>query len=246
MKLAGFTTSGDTALATNLTTFNGLTAGSGTTCTASLNTTNYTTTGAAAITMSASQVADDSTFAGAGNNNNGALTITLQGNVGNAIADASNSQFTFGSPLTAPVAPNASYTNLESTAMAITGGGGCNLIGSTTTILGGTNNSGSAQTVSMAWRTQTQAERTRPFLLSDIVNVSGMALNGISGQTDPFVLQMNYDSNLLPGDEAVMASHEMIYLGWLNPTTGQWENAIDGNFGTNVGSFRLGTGLTGA
>ena len=121
LKLTGFAASGDPALTTNLSTFNGLTAGNGNvTFTASLNTSNYTTTGIKTITMSASQLADDSTLPGAGNNNNGGLTITLQGNVGNATADASNSKTAFGAALTALVAQNASYANLESTVTAST------------------------------------------------------------------------------------------------------------------------------
>ena len=55
--------------------------------------------------MSASQLADDSNLPGAGNNNNGAMTVTLQGNVGNATADASNSPTSFGSRLDRPRRP---------------------------------------------------------------------------------------------------------------------------------------------
>ena len=49
------------------------------------------------------------------------------------------------------------------------------------TILAGTNSSGSAQTVSMQWRTQTLTERASPQLISDIVRVSGMSVD-IGGQ----------------------------------------------------------------
>ena len=93
LRLTGFAASGDAALSTNLSTFNGLAAGIGTTCTASLNTGNYTTTGVNVISMSASQLADDSSLPGAGSNNNGAITVTLQGNVGNSTADTSNSRY---------------------------------------------------------------------------------------------------------------------------------------------------------
>ena len=61
-----------------------------------------------------------------------------------------------------PVAQNASYANLESKATATTGSGGYQLVGSTATILAGTNSSGSAQTVSMAWRTQTLSGANKP------------------------------------------------------------------------------------
>jgi uncharacterized protein YjbI with pentapeptide repeats len=237
----GFTATGDPALSTNLSTFGGLAAGSGNTFTTSLNTGNYTTTGINTVTMSASQLADDSTLPGAGSNNNGAITVTLQGNVGNATADKSNSQNSFGTALTAPVAPNGSYANLDSKVTATSGSGGYGMIGSEATILEGTNTSGSAQTVTMQWRTQTQAERKSPELISDVVRLSGMALDGTS-QTSPFVLQMNYNPSLLPlgaGSEGLLASKQQIYLAWLDPGDGKWENAILGNIGTNLGGFYL-------
>ena len=249
LKLTGFTASGDAALTTTLPpTFNGLTAGNGNTYTASLNTANYTTSGSKTVSLSASQLVDDSALPGAGGNNNGGITVTLQGNVGNATADKSNSQSSFGSPLTAPVGQNASYANLESTATATTGSGGYGMVGSTATILAGTNASGSSEMVSMAWRTQTQAERTGPGLISDVVCLSGMTLNGTTSQTSPFVLQMDYNPSLLPGgegSEGVWADDERIYLAWLNPSDDQWENAIDGNFGTNAGCSHPGAWPTG-
>ncbi len=66
LKLTGFATGGDPALSTNLSTFNGLSAGNGNTFTASLNTSNYTTTGINTVTMSAAQLADDSNLPGQG------------------------------------------------------------------------------------------------------------------------------------------------------------------------------------
>ena len=192
--------------------------------------------------MSASQLADDSTLSGAGNNNNGGIAVTLQGNVGNATADKSNSQNTFGAALTAPVAKNASYANLESTVATTSGSGGAAMIGSTATILAGTNSSGSAQTVNMQWRTQTTAELASAMLLSDVVQLSGLATSG-TGQTSPFVLQLDYDVNLLPGgasSEGLWASEGLIGPDWLDPATDQWTNAVNGDFGTNAGSFHLG------
>ena len=144
LKLTGSTATGDAALTTNLSTFSGLTADNGNTYTASLNTSNYTTTGSGMVSVAAFQLVDDSTLSGSGNNNNGAISIVLQGNVGNATADKSNSVTSFGTPLTAPVAQNASYANLESKATATTGNGGYGMVGSTATILAGTNSSGSA------------------------------------------------------------------------------------------------------
>lgn len=236
---AGFTANGDNALTTNLATFNGLTPNNGKTFTASLNTANYTTTGINTVTMSASQLADDSALSGVGNNNSGGITITLDANVGKATADAGNSQSTFGAALTAPVTPNGSYANLESMATATTGSGGYSMVGSTATILWGTNSSGSAQTVSMAWRTQTLEERTNLVLISDVVDLSGMSSAG-TGQTSPFVLQMTYNPALLPlgvGSQGLWASNEWLYLGWLNPNTDTWQNAVLGNYGSSNDAF---------
>ena len=59
---------------------------------------------------------------------------------------------------------------------------------------------------------------------------------------------MTYDPNLLrfgSGSEIFCASKEDIYLTWLNSTNGQWENAINGNIGTNLGDFHLGAWPTG-
>ena len=105
LKLTGFTASGDAALTTTSRPSADLPAGSGNTFTASLNTGNYTTTGIKTVTMSASQLADDSSLPGAGSNNNGAITVTLQGNVGNATADASNSADLLRQPLDRPGGP---------------------------------------------------------------------------------------------------------------------------------------------
>ena len=242
LKLTGFSAPGDTDFTTTLSPFGGLSAAGGyVTYTASLNTGSNTTTGVTTITMSASQLVDDSGLSGAGNNNNGTLTITLSGNVGNATADASNLQTSFGTALTAPVAQNASYANLASTVIATTGSGGSRMVGTTATILAGANSlSGSSETVSMAWRTRTQGER----LVSDVLDLSGMGMTGGTGHTSPFVLRMDYAPDLLGGNELVLASEEMIQLDWLNPATGTWQNAIDGNYGTNVGTFHLGAWQT--
>ena len=94
-----------------------------------------------------------------------------------------------------------------------------------------------------AWRGERrrQAERTSPVLISDVVDLSGMTFSGSSGQTSPFVLQMNYNPVLAAvgaGSEGLWASNEWIYLGWLNPNTDKWENAVLGNYRQQQRSFR--------
>ena len=149
--------------------------------------------------------------------------------------------------MTAPVSQNTSYANLASKVTASTGSGGQGMVGSTATILAGSNTSGSSQTVSMQWRTQTQVERLDPILISDILRLSGMAFDGTS-QTSPFVLEMTYNPSLLPlgaSSEGPWASNKQIYLAWLDPNDGKWENAIMGNIGANLGGFQLGDWPTG-
>jgi hypothetical protein len=76
-----------------------------------LSTSNYTTTGVTTITLSASQLVDDSSLPGAGSNNDGTVAVTLQGNVGNATADADNSQTAFGPALTSGVLVSVTTAN---------------------------------------------------------------------------------------------------------------------------------------
>ena len=55
---------------------------------------------------------------------------------------------------------------------------------------------------------------------------------------------MTYNPALLPGgigNEGQWASQGWIYLGWLNPTTNQWVNAVTGNYGSSNDTF-LGIG----
>ena len=240
LKLIGNTApTGDSAFSTTLLSFGGLSAGGYIPYTAAINTTNYTSTGVSTVVLSGSQLVDDSSLPGAGISNTGPIAITLEGNVGNATANASNSQTAFGPALTAPIAVNGSYASLESTVKSTTGSGGYGMVGSTATILAGMNgSSGLAQTVSMQWRTQTQAERTGPGLLSDVLDLSGMTFSG--SQTSPFVLQMDYDADLLPGgvsSENFLASEGSLVLGWFDPSTSQWENAIVGNIGSSNNHF---------
>ena len=248
MKLTGYNATGDAALSTNLAVFNGLAPGGGNTFTASFDTSHYTTTGTKTITLGAAQLVDDSSLSGAGGNNSGELTITLNGTVGQAAADHSNSRSSFGTPLLASVTSGNSYAGLESGLTADSANG---VLGSTATIVDGTA-SGPAS-VSMAWRGRTTTEKTIADggLISDVVNVSGLVLSGGgvyhgSLQTDMFVLQMNYDPNSLLNiwgeTEAQAAANGALYLGYLDlgadglvGGTGlnadHWIRAVDGNFG---------------
>ena len=254
LKLTGLSTSGDAALTTNLASFNALAAGSGTTCTATLNTGNYTTTGIKTITLAASQLVDDSTLPGAGGNNNGAITVTLQGTVGNATADASNSPTSFGTALTAPVAQNASYANLESKVATTTGSGGEGMVGTTATILAGTASKSS--TVSMAWRTATSNPQTgvQEGFVSDVLSLTGMGIVDTqtkdgSVHTDAFVLQMTYDPLGVESrkglSELAAAQAGLIQMDYLDEgldgiagtADDQWESAVLGNFGSNNDRF---------
>lgn len=241
LNLTGFSATGDTALTTTLLPFGGLSAGGYVTYTTSLNTSNDTTTGIKTVTMSASQLVDASSLPGAGNNNNGALTITLQGDVGNATADASNSQTSFGTALTAPVAQNASYANLASTVTATTGSGGQGMFGSTATILAGT--ASVSTTASMAWRTGASSEH----FASDVLDLSGIGV--VDGETkdgsvhtDTFVLQMNYSPLAVEAgtglSELGAAEAGLIQMDYLDEgPDNQWENAVFGNLGSSNDHF---------
>ena len=204
--------------------------------------------------MSASQLVDDSTLPGAGSNNNGAVTVTIQGSVGSATANAGNSPTAFGPALTAAVAQNGSYANLESKVTATTGNGGADMIGSTATILAG--RASTPATVSMAWRTGVNPPNPGPSegFVSDVLDLLGMAV--VNGQTkdgsvhtDPFVLQMSYDSTVVEArtgmDELSAALADRITMDYLDAGpdgvigTGddQWELAAAGNFGSSNQHF---------
>ena len=258
LKLTSFSATGDPALTTNLSTFNGLTAASGSngmTYSASLNTANYTTTsGSNIITMSASQLADDSSLPGAGSNNDGAITVTLQGNVGNATADASNSPAAFGPALTASVAGSGSYANLESKVTATTGSGGAGMVGTTATILAGA--ASVSTTASMAWRTAATNPQSgvKEGFVSDVLDLTGIGV--VDGQTkdgsvhtDTFVLQMDYDplavtarTGLAEQAAAAAGLIQMDYLdmgpdGIAGTADDHWERAVVGNFGSSNDHF---------
>jgi autotransporter-associated beta strand protein len=188
------------------------------------------------------------------------VSVAYSLNVGDATADRSNSRSTFGSPLSAIVAAHSgSYANLESKVVYATGSAGGPQIGSTARILAGGNSTGSDATLLMQWRTRNRDETSTgeggtsgpaagPLpswmtdetgnhggLLSDVVDISGMAGAGSPGQTDLFVLEMNYTDALFiySGDEESLRCRGMIFLGYLN-AEGRWVNAVEGNIGANT------------
>ncbi|MGH8046994.1 MAG: beta strand repeat-containing protein [Chthoniobacterales bacterium] len=89
-------------------------------------------------------------------------------------------------------------------------------------ILGGTTSTPASLQSSFAAFSPATNDNTR---LSDVFNLSGVpVVDPLTGATDIFVLQLQI-ANVTPTS----------YLGWFNPATMQWVNAVDGNFG-GVGS----------
>jgi len=254
LKLTDYTPAGDPAFTAYVSSFSGLAAGGSSGSFVTLNTNNYTTTGVTTLTMSSSQLVDDSPLPGAGSNNNGTIIVTLQGNVGTATADASNSPTKFGTALIAPIAKNASYANLESKASATAGSGGAGMVGSKATILAGT--ASVATTASMAWRTGATNPETgiHEGFIGDVVDLSGMGV--VPGQpihgslhTDKFVLQMSYDSLAVEQrtglSELAAANAGFIQMEYLDQgldakagtADDLWELAVLGNFGSTNNHF---------
>ncbi len=172
----------------------------------------------------------------------------------NATADASNSMSTWGVKKSLTFAAGAAY-DMTTVVVATTGTGGGPMLGTTASVIGGTNNSAGPQTVEMAWRTRTQSETTdleggtptspplpnnayNDGLISDVLSLNGTG-------TQKYVLEMDYDPSLLayPNtlfSEAELAEMGLIYLAAFNPTTGLWENAIDRNTpGMNAGTANI-------
>jgi hypothetical protein len=191
--------------------------------------------------------ANASDVQGAGANKTTAFTV----NVGDATADNNNSTTSFtGTVLTGVVAAGGSYRGLESKVFQATGTTGAGLAGgaSIAQILAGSNGTTGNQTMSMTWRTRTQAEKAGttfdPSLLhpttgiiSDVVNLTGIETAGTT--TGPFVLDMSYNPALLPNPppaniEQSLANNKLIYLISLNPATNLWDKAFAENTGNTV------------
>jgi fibronectin-binding autotransporter adhesin len=101
----------------------------------------------------------------------------------------------------------------------------------------GVSNLAAATDLAMQWRVPNVSDPSN--LADDVLNLSGMSSTpGVHPQTDPFVLQMRYNQNLLGGDESLIAANGLLNLVWLDPDfnqrNGLWVNATAGNFGTGL------------
>jgi hypothetical protein len=122
----------------------------------------------------------------------------------------------------APVTPTSTPSTVASgtsysTVTPVTSTGGR---GTTVSIQGGKNTSGSAQTVTLG-TTNTGAHFTA--MASDVVSVSG-------NDGNVFSLQLTFDLNTANQ----MGGAQNMTLLWQNPANSEWENAVLGDHGTNT------------
>ena len=109
----------------------------------------------------------------------------------------------------------------------------------------GTNQSGSTATVGMTWRTRATDEipgtaKSPPmgnragFLVSDVVQLSGMGLSGTNGATDTYVMEMSFDPTQFKASSVLNNfQNGNLFLGTYTPgPSTMWQNAI----ATNVGA----------
>lgn len=137
------------------------------------------------------------------------------------------------------VLPGGSYAGLS--AKVVSAEANANILGTEAIFLYGFNTTGSAQTISMNWRSRAASEYAYPGyatsppilpdeygIFSDVAAITGMG-------SSLFVLQMSYEPNSLQlengHDELWYAQHETIYLAWLDPNDGFLKNAVLGNTG---------------
>jgi fibronectin-binding autotransporter adhesin len=173
-----------------------------------------------------------------GNLANNVATVNVR--VGNAPLAAGNSSTTYGAALVAATPISVTpYTGLASNTVGQTATGSTvPALGTTATIFNYTNSTGTDTGISMAWRTRTAAEAssTTPgdngtlvagYLVSDVVNLTGMGNTGGTGFTDTFILQMSYNEALLNGFETFGVAQGNIKIAWKNGT--EWVNAVTGN-----------------
>ena len=192
------------------------------------------------------------------NNQEVDLFVAGTANVQSTTAWSSTDSSHFGAAAAWVVPSGGSYAGLQSSATAVDdtspGTGGMLILDGANQplyakILAGVNSgafTSGAVGVTMAWRTPTAQESSTPTapplpsavqpLLSNVLQLEGMGNGSVDpSQTDPFVLDMNYNPALLTG----RIPERYVYLGWLNPNGGgagvpQWQNATLGNFGNNT------------
>ncbi len=163
------------------------------------------------------------------------------------LASNSGGSSSFGPAVQWSVIKSGTYANLQSSAIGVAGGGAGALLNDThgspltAAMLLGSNSgnfAGTVATVSMSWRTPTTFES--PTFISNVLNLSGMSsASGEPVQTDPFVLEMEYNPARF-SNEVAAAKAKQIYLAWLNPNVGGgvWQNAVTGDFsGTGIGNL---------
>ncbi len=196
-------------------------------------------------------IATSNTYSGGTTTSSGTIQVTgtLANNGSNKVFVAKDADGVFGdgngdAVITRRVGTGGAYAGLGSSITNLDAGD----LPTTADILDG---SASAQAdVSMAWRTRTAAEKTPAGggLISEVLNLSGMAPYGTgthdgSHQTDMFVLQMRYDpaqlSSIWGLTESQALAQDGLYLGYLDlgpdgiagTADDYWTNAVYGNFG---------------
>jgi fibronectin-binding autotransporter adhesin len=165
---------------------------------------------------------------------------TVNVRIGNAPLHATASSTTFGAALIAATPISVTpYTNLSSNTIGQTSTGSTvPALGTTATIYNYTNSTGTDTGVSMAWRSRTAAEASSTvpgddgtlvagYLVSDVVNLTGMGNAGGTGFTDTFILQMSYNEALLDGFESFGVTEGNIVIAWKDGSN--WVNAVNGN-----------------
>jgi fibronectin-binding autotransporter adhesin len=170
---------------------------------------------------------------------NNVATVNVR--IGNAPLHATASSTNYGAALVAATPISVTpYTGLASNTIGQTATGSTvPALGTSATIYNYTNSTGTDTGVSMAWRTRTAAEASSTvpgdngslvagYLVSDVVNLTGMGNAGGTGFTDTFILQMSYNEALLDGFESFGVTHGNIVIAWKDGL-GNWINAVNGN-----------------
>jgi fibronectin-binding autotransporter adhesin len=167
-----------------------------------------------------------------------AATVNVR--IGNAPLHATASPTTFGAALIAATPISVTpYTGLASNTIGqVSTGSTVPALGTTATIYNYNNSTGTDTGVSMAWRSRTAAEASSTvpgdngtlvagYLVSDVVNLTGMGNAGGTGFTDTFILQMSYNEALLDGFESFGVTEGNIVIAWKDGSN--WVNAVNGN-----------------